>query len=52
MKLNNNYSEGYANYLKNIKREKVKMPIVDLISDIICNNKNKEEMLSFLIKKK
>ena len=35
-----------------IKREKVKMPIVDLISDIICNNKNKEEMLSFLIKKK
>ncbi len=35
-----------------IKREKVKMPIVDLISDIICNNKNKEEMLSFLIEKK
>ena len=22
MKSNNNYSEGYANYLKNIKREK------------------------------
>ena len=23
MKSNNNYSEGYANYLKNIKKEKV-----------------------------
>ena len=34
-----------------IKREHVKMPIVDLISDIIIGNKNKEEILRFLIEK-
>ncbi len=34
-----------------IKREHVKMPIVNLISDIITNNKNKEELLNFLINK-
>lgn len=34
-----------------IKREHVKMPIVDLISDIIMGNKDKEEMLKFLIEK-
>lgn len=35
-----------------IKKEKVKMPIIDLISDIICGNKDKESMLTFLIEKK
>lgn len=34
-----------------IKREKVKMPIVDLISDIINGDKEKEEILKFLIEK-
>lgn len=34
-----------------IKREHVKMPIVDLISDIISGNKEKEDMLNFLILK-
>ncbi len=34
-----------------IKREHVKMPIVNLISDIITNNKEKEELLNFLINK-
>ena len=34
-----------------IKRENVKMPIIDLISDIICGDKNKEELLKFLINK-
>ena len=35
-----------------IKKENVKMPIIDLISDIICGNKDKESMLTFLIEKK
>ena len=30
MKSNNNYSEGYANYLKNIKREKVKVLLIQI----------------------
>lgn len=34
-----------------IKRENVKMPIVDLISDIINGDKKKEEILKFLIEK-
>ena len=34
-----------------IKREHVKMPIVDLISDIIIGKKSKEDMLKFLIEK-
>lgn len=34
-----------------IKRENVKMPIIDLISDIILGNKDKEEILKFLIEK-
>ena len=34
-----------------IKRERVKMPIVDLISDIIIGKKSKEDMLKFLIEK-
>lgn len=34
-----------------IKRERVKMPIVDLISDIIIGRKSKEDMLKFLIEK-
>lgn len=34
-----------------IKREHVKMEVVDLISDIIMNKKDKEEMLKFLISK-
>lgn len=34
-----------------IKREHVRMPIVDLISDIIIGNKNKEDILSFLVQK-
>lgn len=34
-----------------IKKEKLKMEVVDLISDIIYKNKDKEEMLKFLIKK-
>lgn len=34
-----------------IKREHVKMPIIDLISDIILGNKEKEEILKFLIEK-
>lgn len=42
--------------LKSIKqlitRENLKMPIIDLLSDIICGNKSKEEMLAFLINKK
>ena len=58
--------EEAANYSKNttveglytlrsikelIKREHVKMPIVDLISDIIIGKKSKEDMLKFLIEK-
>ncbi len=35
-----------------IKREHVKMPIIDLISDIICGDKDKEELLKFLINKR
>lgn len=35
-----------------IKRENVKMEVIDLISDIICKNRKKEEILTFLIKKK
>lgn len=35
-----------------IKREHVKMPIIDLISDIICGDKDKEELLEFLINKR
>ena len=35
-----------------IKREHVKMPIIDLISDIISGSKDKSEMLKFLIVKK
>lgn len=35
-----------------IKKENVKMPIIDLISDIICGNQDKESMLTFLIEKK
>ena len=31
MKSNNNYSEGYANYLKNIKKEKVKVLLIQII---------------------
>lgn len=34
-----------------IKKQDVKMPIIDLISDIICGDKEKESMLEFLIKK-
>lgn len=34
-----------------IKKEHVKMPIVDLISDIIIGDKDKEEILKFLIEK-
>lgn len=34
-----------------IKREHVKMGVVDLISDIIVNKKDKEEILKFLISK-
>ena len=30
MKSNNNYSEGYANYLKNIKKEKVKVLLIQI----------------------
>ena len=30
MKSNNNYSQGYANYLKNIKREKVKVLLIQI----------------------
>ena len=35
-----------------IKREHVKMEVIDLISDIIVNKKEKEEILKFLIFKK
>jgi len=35
-----------------IKREHVKMEVIDLISNIICGNTEKEEMLKFLIEKK
>ena len=35
-----------------IKKEHVKMEVVDLISDIICGNKEKETMLKFLVEKK
>jgi len=34
-----------------IKKEHIKMEVVNLISDIIMNKKDKEEMLSFLISK-
>ena len=34
-----------------IKRENVKMPIIDLVSDIISGNKDKTSILEFLIKK-
>lgn len=58
-----NEAENYANKttveglytLKSIKelikREHVKMGVIDLISDIIVNKKDKEEMLKFLIDK-
>lgn len=36
---------------KLVKRKKVKMPIINLINDIINHKKEKEEMLKFLIKK-
>lgn len=36
---------------KLVKKKKVKMPIINLIYDIIEGKKNKEELLSFLIKK-
>lgn len=35
-----------------IKREHVKVEVIDLISEIICGNINKEEILRFLIEKK
>ena len=34
-----------------IRRENVKMPIIDLVSDIISGNKDKTSILEFLIKK-
>jgi glycerol-3-phosphate dehydrogenase (NAD(P)+) len=36
---------------KLVKKKKVKMPIINLIYDIILNKKEKEEMLTFLIEK-
>ncbi len=36
---------------KLVRRKKVKMPIINLIHNIIIGKKDKEEMLSFLIKK-
>lgn len=37
--------------LKLVKKKKVKIPIINLIYDIINNKKEKEELLSFLIRK-
>lgn len=37
--------------LKLVKKKKVKIPIINLIYDIINNKKEKEEILSFLIRK-
>ena len=34
-----------------VRRKKVKMPIINLINDIIIDKKNKEEILNFLIEK-
>ena len=52
--LETNTVEGYYT-LKSIytliKRKKIKMPIVDLIYQILFNNKKPEEIVSFLIKK-
>ena len=36
---------------KLVKRKKVKMPIINLINDIINGKKDKEEILRFLIEK-
>ncbi len=36
---------------KLVRKKKVKMPIINLIHDIILDKKDKEEMLTFLIKK-
>lgn len=36
---------------KLVRKKKVKMPIINLINDIINNNKDKEELLKFLITK-
>ena len=36
---------------KLVRRKKVKMPIINLIHDIILGKKDKEEMLKFLIEK-
>ncbi len=36
---------------KLVRKKKVKMPIINLINDIINNNKDKEELLTFLISK-
>lgn len=36
---------------KLVRRKNVKMPIINLINDIVSGNKNKEEILSFLIEK-
>ena len=37
---------------KLVRKKKVKMPIINLINDIINGTKSKEEMLKFLIEKK
>ena len=53
--MNNTTIEGLytlKSIYKLINNKKVKIPIIDLIYDIIYKNKNPEELITFLIKKK
>ena len=53
--LNNNTVEGYytlKSIYKLVKKKKIKMPIIDLIYDIIMNGKDPNKLGQFLINKK
>lgn len=52
--LKNNTTEGYYTLLsikKLVKNRKIKMPIINIIYDIVINYKNPEELSEFLINK-
>jgi glycerol-3-phosphate dehydrogenase (NAD(P)+) len=53
--LNNNTVEGYytlKSIYKLVKKKRIKMPIIDLIYDIVMNGKNPNKLGEFLINKK